>query len=993
MLQLPSRLVRLFLACFALIIPCVSRAAEPAQFIHASWTSKDGVPGMIQALAQTQDGYLWLGSYEGLFRFDGVSFEHIEPAAGHPDGAVPVSALHVMRNGELWVGYAGSGGVEILKGNRLVKAGMPDPPGEVTGLAEDADGGVWAIGGRDRGTLQRFFKKRWRRIGTDWGVPDEPVSAVYPAADGTIWLATVGKVLFLRAGARHFVETPAHVANGASFAQDGEGRLWLADLSGTRMIPDFSRGERTAANRVFYPALAPVRRTMPMFDRDGALWSTTYTGGIFRIPRPGLTPPNMTMHYRVPQGLTSNEAVAVLQDREGNVWVGTEMGLDQFRRPRVERVALPPRSSAFGYVATADERGNIYIVAGPTLYRSHAGGEPRPWISGLDQPRAMCRAAAGFWLAVRGQMLRLEQGRVVRRLRLPDDAPVSGCAEDASGRLWLAIPSRGVLARFSGSWKVVDLPPGSGEPQDIVLGQNGLPMAFVSRRELIGLNSERPLRLGVKAIGVAGLTSVTAIRQGTLIGGGTGLALWTNGHLRRLSVKDYPWLRGIRGVVQTAGGELWMINNRGILRVLASQLISAFSNPRLPVRHELLGELDGLASRPQGSSGTQAIEGDDGSIWFLTRQGVTRVRPEQLRPNLLAPPVFIRSLDVDGKRISDPFIAELAPGTRNLSIAYTALSLSVPTRVHFRYRLDGVDSRWIDPEGRRQAFYTNLGPGTYRFRVIAANEDGVWNRQGAVLQFTIPPTFVQSRLFVGLCLLSIAALLWAAYALRLRALTKNMQSRLAERLAERERIAGDLHDTLLQSVQALILRFSVATNAVREPKMRESLVQTLDRAEDLLIEARDRVSDLREATVGLCLEDLIHETVRNQHFPPSVSVTVNRRGRVRQIEPSLRDHIAVIAGEALFNANRHSGASRIDLDLVFRWNQTTLCVRDNGTGIDPAILATGGREGHFGLASMRERARRIGARLTIEARPGAGTAVILKVPRLSPVIRWNGRSK
>ncbi|WP_404334797.1 two-component regulator propeller domain-containing protein [Sphingomonas sp. MMS12-HWE2-04] len=980
------RLLRLIAGLLPLCIaqPAAANALGSDGFTHSGWTSKDGIPGMLQALAQTPDGYLWLGTYEGLYRFDGVSFEHVPPAPGHPAGAIPVSAVFVARNGDLWVGYAGGAGAEIYRHGALVRAGMPNAPGEITEFREDADGAIWAVGGRTRRMLKRYSHGQWQAIDARWGVPDdEPVSSLFAARDGTLWLAAKTRLLYLRRGATRFEDSGRRIRDGASMAQDAAGDLWISDPSGTWMLPDYPRGQRTAHNTVFYPAAPTVRRTMILFDRAGNLWGSTYTGGVFRIPQPGRSAPDAVVRYASSDGLTSNQAVAMLRDREGNIWAATEVGLDQFRRANVVQVPLPPKTTATGYLIAADQRGNVYIASGATLYRVPPGGDPVPILAGLDEPRALCRGRGdALWLVELGSVLRLEQGRITARLPLPDAGPTTGCGEDGAGRLWLARLDLGVLRRDGDRWQRIALPAAAGRAQDVTIDAAGNPVLVLDRRALMRIEGSEGRLWSNAAIGVAGLTLVRGMPEGLYVAGGTGLARWNGKGFARLSIADHPWLRGIRGMVHTPRGETWMINNKGILRVTTADLDRAFADPHRPLAHDLFGEQDGLTSRTQGSDGAQMAMGGDGRLWFLTRQGVVRIDPAALVRNPTPPPVRIRALTADGVRHADPVTLTLAAGTRSLAIDYTALSLSVPSRVRFRYQLEGVDPDWTDPGTRRQAFYTNLAPGTYRFRVIAANDAGVWNRTGATLEFTVPPTFLQSRLFVLLCLAAAGLVLWLLYGLRLRAVARRMRARMAARIAERERIARELHDTLLQGVQALVLRFQlVADDIAPDQPARRALEEALDRADQVLVEGRDRVRNLRASgDDGQDLAEMLLDVVRRQAFAPTTAIQVVTTGAARPLNALVRDEVTRIANEALFNIWRHARAGRVEIEIVYRAASFGVRFRDDGVGIPADILKAGRREGHFGLTGMRERADKIEAELTIRSGPAAGSEVALLVP-------------
>ncbi|WP_307088474.1 sensor histidine kinase [Sphingomonas faeni] len=962
----------------------VTKADAQPQITHSSWTTADGVPGMVSALAQTPDGYLWLGTYEGLYRFDGVTFERIPPATGHPSGAIPVTAVFVTRNGKLFVGYAGRGGVEVYRNGHLIRASMPSAPGEVTSFAEDGDGAIFAIGGREPGALYRLWRGSWQRLGQNWGLPSETIWSVFVAKDGTVWVATAKHLFFLRSGAFRFEDTGEKLTDGAGFAQDRRGDIWISGPFGTRMVADYPHGHRRPRKPVFYSALAPVSRVALLFARDGALWGSTYTDGLFRIDSPGRTQPGRAaiQRFRTNDGMTSNQAVAILQDRENNIWAATENGLDQFRKADVEQVRLPPQTSPRGYKMAVDPSGAIYVASGKTLYRTDAGGDPVA-VTAAKQPSALCSdPSGGIWMAVARRMIRFRGGRMIVNEVVPGPEPVTGCGVDRSGRLWLAQPNAGVLVLDRGTWRRFALPRMGQRPKDIIIDRAGNPVVMFSNRALLLVSADGAARyLDGDTIGVSGLTGVFPMDFGLLVAGGTGMALWNGHEFRRLSIDEYPWLRGVRGLVQTKDGETWMLNNKGVHRVASARFEAAFDHPHTALPHLTLGPEDGLSSHPTGEEGAQAAVAEDGRIWFMTRQNAVRVDPRRLISNPRPPSVLIRGLTANGRRYPDPRSVDLPAGTRNLSISYTALSLSVPSRVRFRYKLAGVDADWVDPGSRREAFYTNLGPGSYRFRVIASNDKGIWNRQGVELRIMIPPTFLQSALFQVLCFILAALLLWFLLDLRVRNLTRRMRIRVAERTNERERIARELHDTLLQGIHGLMLRFHIAAQSVGDDRVRRELEDAMNLADDVLIDGRDRVSALR-AVDSSDLEGIVLALIERQDFPPDVRINFTIKGRVRSVEHDVVAEVGGIVGEALFNIRRHASASAVTVALTFNRFSMTLSIRDDGVGIPEDVLKAGGRSGHFGLIGMRERAKQLGARLWIRSGVWKGTEVRLIIPAL-----------
>lgn len=406
-------------------------------------------------------------------------------------------------------------------------------------------------------------------------------------------------------------------------------------------------------------------------------------------------------------------------------------------------------------------------------------------------------------------------------------------------------------------------------------------------------------------------------------------------------------------------------------------------SPALEVDYERFDAHDGLLGaasqlRPMPS----LVLAEDGLLWMATANRINWIDPAQISRNPVPPAVLVQDLVIGEQRYSPLPGLTLPKSTDNLRIDYTALSLSVPERVRFRYRLDGVDRDWQDPGARRQAFYTNLQPGQYRFRVMAANEDGVWTPQETTLAFSIPPTFAQTLWFKLLCALTTAWLLWIAYRLRLRHVTRQLRRRLEDRADERERIARTLHDTFLQSVQGLMLRVQTLLRRLPPDSEAYQLVEKILNQADLVIaEGRNQVRGLRR--VQAHHNDLPHmfgelgQALREEHAADFALIVT---GQQTPLTEEGREHLYHIGREALLNAFRHAGASRIELELGYAVGSFTLQVRDDGRGISEQVLAAGERPGHWGLLGMRERAVKIGTALDLWCRPGMGTVVQVCAP-------------
>jgi signal transduction histidine kinase len=448
-------------------------------------------------------------------------------------------------------------------------------------------------------------------------------------------------------------------------------------------------------------------------------------------------------------------------------------------------------------------------------------------------------------------------------------------------------------------------------------------------------------------------------------------------------------LSRLTGIVTATTGDTWLNGINGVIRISAGDLAAAFARPDRGLRYIAYDMKDGLPGVAQQDSDTPtAVEGTDGRLWFVTSHGVAWLDPRHLVRNLVPPPVSIRSLITGDAEYRYPGSVSLTAGSSNLEIDFTALSLSIPQRVQFRYKLSGVDADWIDPGARRQAFYTNLGPGSYRFQVIAANNDGVWNQSGATVAITIPPTFLQSVWFKLLLLACGLLIAWLLYSLRVRQITDRLRGRLEERLSERERIARELHDTLLQGFQGLIFRFQGVIGRLQpENPVRDMMEHALDQADDLLTEGRNRVLDLRAGHADADLSEVIGHSAERIMVASAASFRIIVEGKPRRLHGIVHEEVSRIAEEALSNAARHASARSVEVSIAYRSANFALHIRDNGIGMSPHAHAAAGPGSHFGIIGMRERARKVGGVLAVSSSPAAGTEITLSVPATTAYAR------
>jgi signal transduction histidine kinase len=474
--------------------------------------------------------------------------------------------------------------------------------------------------------------------------------------------------------------------------------------------------------------------------------------------------------------------------------------------------------------------------------------------------------------------------------------------------------------------------------------------------------------------------------------------LWagTEGGLSRVSAGRIATLNSRNGLpcdavhwsLEDDDGGTWLYMPCGLVRVASTELRAAVADPSRTMRATVFDGSDGVALRALPALyRPQSARTADGQLWFLPGDGVGIVDPRRLPINALPPPVHIEQVTADRQIYALGPGLRLPPLVRDLEVEYTALSFVAPEKNRFRVKLEGRDADWQDVGTRRQMFYADLAPGAYRFRVTASNNSGVWNDAGAFVDFSIAPAYYQTTWFRAASTALVLALCWAAYQFRLRSIAQVFNQRLDERVNERTRIARELHDTLLQSFQGLMLRFQSARDLLPADPERavEALDGALNRADQALVEGRDAIQDLRSSTVAgnelaQAIATLAHELTDGPGAPRGATTfRISVAGSPRDLHPIVRDDVHHIAREALRNAFRHAAANVIEVEVTYGAREMRLRIRDDGKGMDARHLS-GGQARHWGLTTMRERAVQIGAQLNLWSEVGAGTEVELRVP-------------
>ena len=998
-----------WIACAAaLLTPAIpvlgaDDAGPIAQMYHSAWTARDGLRGIVSALAQTADGFLWVGTTEGLYRFDGMTFEAYKPEIG-AFPATGIKTLDAAPDG-LWIGYL-SGGVSVLKDGQLKNYSERDglPISRVRSIVHTEDGRIWVatVGG-----VARLDGDRWHKVRLDWNFTAKAARDLLVDPSGTLWASVETRVLYLPKGAHSFEDAGVHAHQILSLAPEPDGSMVYTDLRKESEPQSVCRLQIKPGGSVVRCISLPDTQSASdiqaaFVDRRGSLWFTgdnvmrpahpellEWNGG--RIPRASID------EYGKNDGLTASPDT-MLEDHEGNIWIGTDEGLDRFRQRNLRWYPAPGNQGLFnlaqgdgGEIWASTFSGPVYrIAAGKWLpdspngvryfYRDPSGAL---WASRRD----------GIWIWSGGRFVKQPVPKVVDQI-LPvtsaDPMIALSAAADSRGGVWIAIGGRGEFYVKDGEWRFV---PVLKEHPDWAANA-----AAVDNEGRLWLANDAHLasyKNGVSQVyddlkgpGIGPIKTIRELANSVLIGGELGLSVYHGGKFHSIEPADGASFGRVIVIVPTPDDGVWLEATPGIVHIAADEVATAVEQPGYRVRCDILDTVTDLPDPLQGGfAQNEALRAKDGSLWFVTVEGFAQVNP-RLRHNPLEPPVAIRSMVADDRTYSNFSPARLPALTRSIRFDYAALSLSIPERVRFRYKLDGLDSKWREVGSIRQAVYDNLGPGKYTFRVIACNNDGVWNMTGTTMAFTILPAWYQTSSFRIGCIGAFLLLLWVLYQVRLRQLHHQFSIGLEARVSERTRIARELHDTLLQSFQGLMLRFQAVDEMLpaRPIEAKKILEGALDRGDQAISEGREAITHIRVPTlaspdlaksIAELMTDLSEELDEASRGSATFRLLVE--GAPRTVRPTLLGEIYSIARESLGNAFRHAQARHIETEITYG-ESFRLRFRDDGKGIDPSVAEHGGRPGHWGLLGIRERAKQIGAQLEIWSEVGVGTEIELSIP-------------
>lgn len=949
-----------------------------SQYVHTAWRIQDGVlPNLPLAFAQTSDGYLWIGTFGGLVRFDGVDFVSWE---GSDEQSLPDSRIVSLlgsSDGSLWIGTPV--GVARLKDGKLTV--LSKLGGRANTIIEGHDGRIW-IGRIDvqdeRGGICEVVGDELKFYGASEGVPFRSVNQLAEGPDGTLWVASYQGLCQWSptslTGSVEKLETGG-LLGAWDLTVENDGTVWAAAENAKGDL-ELQRRDQQGWKRHQLPGVAGETGVTALYvDRDQCVWIGTARLGIFRIHAGEVD------HFDSGDGLSGDAVAGFFEDREGSLWVGTSKGVDRFRDVRVATFSIREglnTDSVSSVLATRDGRvwignsGALNLLENGKLSAIRTGeGLPGRDVTTLFEDRA-----GRLWVGVDDGLWLYEGGR----FRLIDKGIAFAVTEDTDGVVWARIGKR--LDRIVDLQvrDTVDLPfvpsaykmaadPAGG----VWFGLNNGDLVRYRNGQTETVPAIHESRSAIRALVVDPDGSVWASTQ-------DGLLRWKDGTARLLTSTDGLPCDEVYAIVNDGIGSLWLYVKCGVVSLSMEELDDWWATPGARVNARLFDPFDGAhpSLSPKQPIGARST---DGRIWFVNDSLLQMIDPNRLVTNRIPPPVHIQRVVADRRRYPETGSLKFPALTRDVEIDYAALSLSVPQKVRYRYRLDGHDLDWQDAGTRREAFYNDLPPGTYTFRVIACNNDGVWNEHGATIEFVIAPAFYQTFWFVLLCIAVTSLLVWAAYRWRVRWISAQLDRRFEERLAERTRIAQDLHDTLLQGVLSASLQLHVAHDQIPDDAPGKPLVRrVLELMGHVVDEGRNALRGLRSSDedpedLNLAFTRVPKEIAADR----AVAFRVLVEGRSQALHPMIRDEIYRIGREAIINAFRHAAAKHIEVDLRYGPNDLRLTVRDDGRGIDAAVLRSG-RDGHFGLAGMKERSERIGAKLKVLSRASSGTEVELSIP-------------
>ena len=977
----------LVLGLAAICVAGDAHALDPnraiSQYVREQWSSESTFGGSpIRTITQTADGYLWIGTQKGLVRYDGFNFRLITSANPLLQNQ-RIRGLTTDGEGKLWVFFWSASVLCYCDGKFESFPSIRRSAGQVTAMWREEDGGM-VLSDSVSGIL-RIRKDRLEILAPPNVVPGSAlVFSMAETHDGKIWLGTPAAGLFyLAKGQVNHVTAGMPDKKINSLLPGDANDLWVGTDKG------LFRWNGTVFTKIELPRSVAGQQILTLLrDHNGNIWVGT-TGGLLRINAAGVS-------FSPENKFREGGIDALFEDREGNIWAGGTSGLERIRDGTFATYAgtadTPSQSNGPVYV---DEENRAWFAGAESGAYLLQDGQIRALKSfvGKDPIYSITGGKDGIWMGTRHGLKHFEyhDGIVGARTYTTAD----GLAENSvyavyrsnDGAVWAGTLTGGVSKFKDGHFTNYTTADGllSNTVSSILESRNGT-LWFATPNGLSSLESGHwnyyTARDGLPS---ETLNCLFEDSSGILwIGTSQGLAFLQAGKVYPLGVVPDSLREPVLGLTEDKDGRFWISTSNHVLRVRREALLKGVVSAADVREYDLA---DGLKSTQGVSRNSSVVADTKGRIWFSTSHGISVVDPSFVADD--SPPAIahVESLLADNIPVPLGERTRIPPSRKRVTFAYTGLSLAVPERVRFRYFLEGFDRAWSDAIGTHEAAYTNLGPGSYRFRLLASNSDGAWNGSEASLVFEVQPALWQTWWFRSLCAITPVLGTLLLYRMRLHQLTRQLNLRFEERLSERTRIARELHDTLLQSLHGLMLRFQRVDNLLpeRPQEAKRRLETAINEAAQAITESRDAVQGLRCSPsntndLAAAVTALGSELASEDTNQSSAMFELVVEGTPRNLHPILRDEAYRIAGEALRNAFGHAQAQRIEVEIRYDKKQLRLRVRDDGNGFDAKTLHREGRSGHYGLRGMRERAKLLRGNLDIWSQPGSGTEVELNIP-------------
>jgi signal transduction histidine kinase/ligand-binding sensor domain-containing protein len=943
------------------------------QYVHRIWQTQPGLPQTaIFAVSQTRDGYLWLGTESGVVRFDGVRFTPVPELEGAQLDDIRARAFVEDARGRVWI-VSSTLGLVRMDGQH-VKVFTPKdglPRGETSCAFTAQTGEVWIC---TSSGMARFEGDRLQTYGQ--GLRGRPLAGCQ-TPDSMIWIAGDGWVA--SSNGSQFTSFPLRsIPPGAGVRSlvcrdDG---VWVGTMRG---LIHFSGGkERRFTNENGLPDAGIMSLAK---GSRGELWIGTrnglsrYVNGAFES-------------FTYGDGLSQKDVYSIYEDREGSLWVATKYGLNEFLDGPATRFTrnqgLP--SNNVGPVLE-DRSGNLWVGfldAGLARWN----GRRFSLVQNLVSPKVttlMESADGSLWVGTDQGLTRMEAGEVKETFDVQRGLPsnrIHSLYMDHSGTIWVGTEKGAAMYRDGGFVEPAGFTSSTRVPIVAIGETRNRELLFAAERGNVYVLANGKLSVLKDGVSPGGspLTNVISIhgdKDGLIWMGTTmfGLRLLRDGKIHRFLRTDGLFDGEIYGFVSDSGGQLWMVGSKGLSSVAKSDLL-AFSEGKIKkIKTSPYVPLEGPRAI-QGRDGVQpsAITGRDGKLWFTTLEGLIAYEPNWGTDNNPTPPVLIEDVTVGGQHTLPSAVHRLGPGKENLAFRYTSFSFLAPESMTFRYILEGYDRDWTDAGTRREAFYMNLPAGTFRFRVTACAPFVPCNDVGSAVEFQVIPSIYQRNWFWPLIGAILSLFVWLAHRLRIA----RLQSEFSLVVAERVRIARELHDTLIQGFSGITMQMQALSDRLRPSRDKQFLDDIIRDAGDSLRETRESVAGLREGeTASPALAVAIAETVEAITKEYDLRLVLNLDRTPRNISAGIKHNLVRIVQEAVLNAAKHSGATTIEVSLNYFNDELRLAVSDDGRGME--YSSPHGESHHYGIIGMKERADHIGAEFDLVSTAGLGTTIGVRI--------------